>query len=470
MKSLIWFRRDLRIHDNPALHHAINKSDKVVALAFSNPGQWKKHCDAPAKIGFWQANLSELAIELANLGIEIALLQVDNFAQVPDAILKFAKESLCDSIFFNKEYEVNEQQRDKKVERLLKANNISLHSFDDRVIIAPGRILTGSGGPYTVFTPFRRSWLGLAQNADLSPLPAPEKSFGTKFIPPEFKQQKVQKWRADLWPAGEKAAQKKLEFFIENQVNNYHQQRDFPDIDGTSMLSPYLAAGVLSPRQCLRKLIKVFGKLPGEKQPGAETWLSEIIWREFYTHVLSAFPRVSKSQPFKQKMSAIKWNSDEKLLNAWKNGNTGYPIVDAAMRQLKQTGWMHNRLRMVSAMFLCKHLLIDWREGEKFFMQNLVDGDLAANNGGWQWSASTGTDAVPYFRIFNPFSQSLRFDKEGCFIKKFCPELSVVQASSLHDAQKLAKEIENHKIDYARQIVDHKEARQRALNAFKESA
>jgi deoxyribodipyrimidine photo-lyase len=273
-------------------------------------------------------------------------------------------------------------------------------------------------------------------------------------------------WRSDQWPAGEKAAQKRLAEFTGDCLEKYHELRDLPAVDGTSCLSPWLACGAISPRQCLATVKRENQKWPAEGS-GAEAWLNELIWRDFYTHVVVGFPRVSCSQPFQKKTAALKWRYDENDLQAWQSGLTGYPIVDAAMRQLKQTGWMHNRLRMIVAMFLSKHLLIDWRLGEKYFMQNLLDGDLAANNGGWQWSASTGTDAVPSFRIFNPFSQSARFDSDGSFIRKFCPELSEVSAVALHDPRKLAVEIAQKKIRYPAPIVDHKIARERALAAFK---
>jgi deoxyribodipyrimidine photo-lyase len=244
----------------------------------------------------------------------------------------------------------------------------------------------------------------------------------------------------------------------------YGAGRDIPSINGTSVLSPYLAAGVISPRQCLAMAVtQNNGTING--QEGPTTWISELTWRDFYTHVMVGFPRVSMHQPFKLKTNSIAWRTNESDLTAWRQGKTGYPIVDAGMRQLNQTGWMHNRLRMVTAMFLSKHLLIDWRLGETYFMQRLIDGDLAANNGGWQWSASTGTDSVPYFRIFNPFSQSKRFDPDGKFIKKFCPELSDVPTAALHDAKKLSAAARS--LDYPEFVVDHKQARERALNAFK---
>jgi deoxyribodipyrimidine photo-lyase len=249
-------------------------------------------------------------------------------------------------------------------------------------------------------------------------------------------------------------------------IGSYGEHRDCPAVRGTSILSPFLAAGVISPRQCLQAAVAA-ARSSATDAHGAATWISELTWRDFYTHVLVGFPRVSKNRPFRLKSDSVMWRSSDADLAAWKSGRTGYPIVDAGMRQLNQTGWMHNRLRMVTAMFLTKHLLIDWRVGEQYFMRNLIDGDLAANNGGWQWSASTGTDAAPYFRIFNPFTQSSRFDPDGKFIKTFCPELTRLPVQSLHDPQKLSEHLHRSKIDYPCCIVDHAVARDRALRAFK---
>ena len=307
--------------------------------------------------------------------------------------------------------------------------------------------------------------------SDLSPLPVPEAVAAPvksgPLLTAELKRElPLPGWRSDLWPAGETAAQKCLADFAGTGLAKYHETRDFPAIGGTSCLSPWLACGALSPRQCLSAVMQDDKKWPGEGS-GAEVWLSELIWRDFYAHVVVGFPRVSRSQPFQKKTAGLRWRDDDSDLQAWQSGQTGYPIVDAAMRQLNQTGWMHNRLRMVAAMFLSKHLLIDWRRGEKYFMQNLLDGDLAANNGGWQWSASTGTDAVPYFRIFNPFSQSERFDADGSFIRQYCPELADISASALHNPLRLAAEIAKKKISYPVPVVDHKIARERALAAFK---
>ena len=324
------------------------------------------------------------------------------------------------------------------------------------------------GNFYKVYTPYRKVWSEKALDlADVLPAPKKQKKIDvtSSKIPKTIKGFDFSNAREDLWVAGEDEAAKRLKKFS-NRIKQYDDARDIPSVNGTSLLSPYLAAGIISPRQCLAAARASNAQRIGG-EGGAAVWISELIWRDFYAHVMVGFPRVSMHQPFKLKTEKLDWRTSKKDLEAWKNGQTGYPIVDAGMRQLKQTGWMHNRLRMVTAMFLTKNLLIDWRLGEKHFMETLIDGDLAANNGGWQWSASTGTDAVPYFRIFNPFSQSKRFDKEGDFIKKMCPELEPIPATQLHDPKKLTAAIEEHGVDYPSMVVDYKEGRERALAAFK---
>ncbi|MDD3149186.1 MAG: deoxyribodipyrimidine photo-lyase [Candidatus Riflebacteria bacterium] len=468
MKALVWFRRDLRINDNKALHFAAEKAGELQAVYVVSREQWRMHNEAPAKIAFWKACLQSLELRLAELGISLHLLVADHYHDIPEAIASFAIQHKCSAVFFNREYEVNEIKRDELVTGKLKKAGINSLSFDDRVLLAPGSLLTGSGGFYTVFTPFKRSWLGLAARHDLKPLAAPAKraaaiSIGTSATE---KWQCEASWRSDLWPAGEQAALDRLHKFARQVMGHYHLQRDLPNVNGTSLLSPYLAAGVLSPRQCLQEALAAGNVFP-PAGTGQEVWLSELIWRDFYAHVLVGFPRVGRSQPFKLQTKALKWVDDQEQFEKWQAGETGFPVVDAAMRQLRQTGWMHNRLRMVTAMFLSKYLFIDWREGEKYFIQTLLDGDLAANNGGWQWSASTGTDAVPYFRIFNPFSQSLRFDPDGSFIRKFCPEISSLPTAALHDPKKLAAEVLARKLQYPPMMIDPRFARSRVMAAFK---
>jgi deoxyribodipyrimidine photo-lyase len=469
MRSLVWFRRDLRINDNRALHHAAEATkDGTVGLFFITPEQWKQHDDAPAKVSFWLRNLGLLSESLGKLNIPLIVKTCRSFDDVPEMIINVAQSKDCEHVCFNREYEVNESRRDDAVIAACQQANIAVQRFHDRVIVPPREIKTGGGDFYKVYTPYRKVWNEKATEfAEVLPSPGKQKKIDVSpsKVPTSIEGIDFANAREDLWPAGEDEAAKRLKRFGA-RIRDYDDARDIPSINGTSLLSPYLAAGVVSPRQCLAAARDQNAQRIGG-EGGAAVWISELIWRDFYTHVMVGFPRVSMHQPFKMKTEKVNWRTDEQDLEAWKNGQTGYPIVDAGMRQLKQTGWMHNRLRMVTAMFLTKNLLIDWRLGEKHFMETLVDGDLAANNGGWQWSASTGTDAVPYFRIFNPFSQSKRFDKEGKFIKKMCPELDSIPATQLHDPKKLTEAIEKHEVDYPAMIVDYKAGRERALAAFK---
>lgn len=468
MPSLIWFRRDLRVRDNTALHFATKESEQVVGLFIITPGQWKKHDDADLKVNFWMENLRCLSEELASLNVPLLIRVCDTFRDVPKLVSQVATECKISKLFFNQEYEVNEFLRDSSTVEALGANDVEFESFHDRIIVPPSDIKTKDGRFYSVFTPYRRVWDTKALDyARVLPKPKARKAIRIKAdpVPGTVKGFDFSNVRPDLWPPGENEAKKRLKKFS-TRIDGYKDWRDIPSTVGTSLLSPYLAAGVISPRQCLAAATKNNGgTLSGDE--GSTTWVSELTWRDFYAHVMVGFPQVSRHQPFKAKTEGVPWRHDKADFQAWCEGRTGYPIVDAGMRQLNQTGWMHNRIRMVTAMFLTKNLLIDWRWGEKYFMQKLVDGDLAANNGGWQWSASTGTDSVPYFRIFNPFSQSKRFDNDGKYIKKFCPELEAIPSSALHDEKKLVAAIEEHDADYPLFVVDYKSGRERALAAFK---
>lgn len=468
MKSLVWFRRDLRVADNRALYNACQESkDGVVALCVLTPQQWTEHDDANCKVSFWLENLRSLSSELARLRIPLMVENAKTFAHSVSIVLATAKKHACESVFLNREYEFNELGRDASLETNCRAAGIAVRQFHDRVLVPPREITTKDGRFYSVFTPYRRVWdTKVLEYADVLPKPRKQKAIelAASKIPNSIGGFDFSDARSDLWPAGEQEAHQRLENF-NKKIKGYSEGRDIPSLVGTSLLSPYLAAGVVSPRQCLQSALTGSGKLPGAV--GAKTWISELTWRDFYTHVMVGFPRVSMNQPFKLKTNRLNWRTDKGEFEAWCQGKTGYPIVDAGMRQLNRTGWMHNRLRMVTAMFLTKNLLIDWQLGERYFMQKLVDGDLAANNGGWQWSASTGTDAVPYFRIFNPFSQSKRFDPEGKFIKLMCPELADVPSNALHDPKKLTAAIKLHNADYPAYVVDYKLGRERALAAFK---
>ena len=474
MKTLVWFRRDLRVNDNLALAHAaLDSSDGVIGFYAITPDQWLEHDDAPVKIKFWMESLRELSDALGKLNIPLLIQTGKTFSDSIDLVMAAVKKYKCEAVYWNREYEVNEARRDEAVIDHCRTQSIKVRQFHDRIIVPPREIETKQGNFYSVFTPYRRVWDKLIDgppNEFTTVVKRPRKqadlNIKSSKVPEKILGYDLSVVSLDRWTPGEKEAQKRLKVFAEI-IGDYQDARDMPALRGTSKLSPYLVAGSISPRQCLQAAHEACGgKALNE---GATTWVSELTWRDFYTHVMVGFPRVSMHRPFKLKTDDLAWREDQNDFEAWCAGQTGYPIVDAGMRQLNASGWMHNRLRMVTAMFLTKNLLIDWRKGEQYFMSKLIDGDLAANNGGWQWSASTGTDAVPYFRIFNPFSQSKRFDKDGEFIKQMCPELKKVPSNALHDPKKLAAAIEARNVEYADYVVDYKASRERCLAAFKEN-
>ena len=470
-RRLVWFRSDLRVSDNTALHAACDAGGDVIGVFAITPGQWKDHDWGDRKVAFVLRNVHALRESLGGKNIPLKILDLDTFADVPGALAAMADELDVSEVYFIEEYELNERKRDENVEDRLESGGVSVHRFHDQVVLEPGSVRTNEGKTYTVYSPFSRKWaqvLGGRGGWEPRGTPAKRDAIDVKGdeVPTEVAGFDLSQLDDDLWPIGERAAMGRLQAFCRHRIDDYHEARDIPSIDGTSSLSAYLAAGVLGPRQCLHAGVEATGGTLSVKGDGAAGWINELVWREFYKHITAAFPRVCKHENFKQQYNAVEWRDDDDGFEAWCAGRTGYPIVDAAMRQLNQTGWMHNRLRMIAAMFLTKHLLIDWRRGERYFMQQLVDGDFASNNGGWQWSASTGTDAQPYFRVFNPWTQSAKFDGDGTFIKRHVEELRQLSAGDLHDPAKLGKsDAEDH--GYPAPIVDHKPARERAIEAFK---
>ena len=466
--TLCWLRNDLRIHDNTALWHAAQRG-QVVAVYLLSPGTWAEHEEAAVKVDFWLRNLVELERALGNLGIVLRLIRTDCWRDAPQALLELAQDVGATGLFFNDEYGVHEQQRDQAVADRFSEASIDCQRFVDQTLFEPGTLLTQSGSMYKVYSQFRKRAYAMLHRAMPPCLPPPARQ-------PELAMQSdalpayvegfgpVAVDSARLWPAGEQVAAKRLEFFAAELLKDYQYTRDRPDIDGTSRLSPYLASGVISVRQCLHAAI---GSNQGEfdsGSPGAVGWINELLWREFYKHVLVCYPHVSRGQAFRSEYEHFIWRNDPEALKAWQTGRTGIPIVDAAMRQMLATGWMHNRLRMITSMFLTKNLLISWQEGERWFMRHLIDGDLACNNGGWQWSASTGTDSAPYFRIFNPQSQAAKFDPDASFIREWVPELRGLSPREIHRPLPPARLSE---LGYPKPIVDLKASRQRAIDAFR---
>ena len=458
--ALHWFRNDLRAEDNPGLAAAQKSGLPVVGLFIATPAQWQAHDDAPIKRDFWRRNLIELDAALKQLGIPLVCTEVQAYRDIPAHLEQLLPALKVAELHCNKEYPLYELRRDETVAVVCKRLGVRMHQHLDQVLVEPAAVLNKSGEPFKVFTPCARAMREHLQGTiatytvgkqTLLGLPAiaqarqiAELDFGTP----------QSRWE-QLWPAGETMARKRLAEFCQQRIGAYKAQRDFPAIAGTSSLSPYINTGVVSIRQCW------LASRMWQDNDGVLTWQNELLWHDFYKYVMWHFPHVCMHKPWRNDVGHVPWRQDQDDFQRWCEGRTGIPIVDAAMRQLLQTGWMHNRLRMLGAMFLTKHLLIDWRWGERWFMQQLVDGDFPANNGGWQWSASTGTDAAPYFRIFNPVTQSQRFDPEGRFLRQYLPELAELDDHSIHDPGLLRPE------RYPAPMIDLGFGRERALNAFK---
>jgi deoxyribodipyrimidine photo-lyase len=469
--TLVWLRADLRTRDNHALFEACRTDADVIAVFLISPEQWREHDWGAPRVDFVLRNLQSLSEELRGLGIPLLIRHAPRFHDVPRVLLELARERDCEALFYNREYEVNERERDHRVEAAFDEAGIRIRSFEDQTVIPPDRVRTKQDTFYKVFTPFKRAWLDEIRREGMpEALPPPSRREGAAVepdpVPAEVAGYEPSHIDASVWPARESEAGRRLDAFAQAGVHRYDEQRDLPALDGTSALSPYLACGVLSPRQCLAAAADANTGSIDSGSSGVTTWVSELIWREFYRHVLVGFPHVCKNLPFDRTTEAIEWSSDDEAFDRWCAGTTGVPIVDAGMRQLHQTGWMHNRLRMIVAMYLSKNLFIDWRRGERYFMQKLVDGDLANNNGGWQWSASTGCDAAPYFRMFNPVSQSKRYDPQGKFIRRYCPELAQLDERAIHDPSKLPDKVLSH-VGYPRPMIEQSQARLRVMQAFK---
>ena len=466
MNGLVWLRNDIRMDDNPGLRKACEECDSVLAIYLWSPEQLNRHNEANIKVEFLIKNLQSLEENLNSINIPILVIDNKDFSSVDQNISNLIKEHSIDKVYWGKEFGFDEINRDKSVEQQLIESKIDFEIFNDQIIYEPGFLRTGQDNPFSVFTPFKRRWV---ENFDMKFLdiefnyPVKNKlEIQSNISNFDFNFSSKHSVDMNLWPAGETNALIQLNDFLDNRAINYSKDRNDPILNGTSRISPYLACGVISSRRCILEGLKRNNFELTSGNTGITKWIDEIVWREFYRNIMFSFSKVSRGKPFQDYTKNIQWQFDKDKLDAWKHGQTGFPLIDAAMRQLLHEGWMHNRLRMVVAMFFTKNMLHDWRLGEAYFMQNLIDGDFASNNGGWQWSSSTGTDAAPYFRIFNPITQSKNFDKEGLFIKKYVPELKDLDKSEIHDP---SKEIRKH-LNYPLQILDLKESRLRAIDVF----
>ena len=466
-RSLFWFRRDLRDTDNAGLYHALASSRQVYcAFVFDREILEGLPARVDRRVEFIRESVAELREALKGRGGDLVVLHGRAREEIP----ALAERLSADALFANEDYEPLAIARDEAVRKALEARGRRMHLAKDQAIFSRDEILTRTGGPYSVFTPYKRAWLAKADDYYLKPYPVQKHAarlaatgYGTAVPPLEA----LGFGKTDLASlpvrAGMSGADRLFADF-EARMDGYAAARDFPAVKGVSYLSVHNRFGTIS----IRRLARAAWSARGE---GPSTWLSELVWRDFYFQVLWHNPHAATGA-FRREYGAIDWPGSDAHFEAWREARTGYPIVDAAMRQIARTGWMHNRLRMVVASFLVKDLLLDWRRGEKYFADSLLDFDLAANNGGWQWAASTGCDAQPWFRIFNPVAQSERFDPQGRFIRRYLPELARVPDRYVH-APWTMPPLEQQAAgcvvgrDYPAPVVEHAAQRERALALFK---
>jgi deoxyribodipyrimidine photo-lyase len=465
--TLVWFRRDLRDYDHAALYHALKHSQQVFCIfVFDTEILDQLSNKTDRRVEFIWESIKELKTALQNHGGDLIVRHGVAKEIIPEEAIKLG----VDAVYSNRDYEPNANARDEEVKSQLAIKNIAFHQFKDQVLFEKDEVLTQQGKPYGVFTPYKNAHLKKLNEYYLKAYPvdtyinrlaansAPEmpslKSMG--FEPTNLSQMQL--------PTGMTGAISLFNDFTE-RIQHYQDARNFPAVKGPSYLSVHLRFGTISVRHLARTAFHIGGA-------GAETWLNELIWRDFYFQILHHHPNVALGHAYKKEFDTIPFPNDKTLFKAWCDGMTGYPLIDAAMRQLNQTGYMHNRLRMVAASFLVKDLLIDWRWGERYFAEKLIDFDLSANNGGWQWAASTGCDAQPWFRIFNPITQSEKFDSAGKFIRKYVPELSACDNKEIHapwlipplKLEAIQLVIGHH---YPAPIVQHAAQREHALALYK---
>jgi deoxyribodipyrimidine photo-lyase len=424
--NIFWFRRDLRLPDNAGLYHALKDGNPVLPVFIFDRNILDELADkTDRRVEFIHLALRDMQRQLVKIESSLDV----RYGTPLEVYSTLLKEYHVEKVFTNHDYEPYAKERDSVIEKLLNEQGTSFHSFKDQVLLEKDEVLKDDGKPYTIFTPYSRKWKAVLTEFYLKPY-LNKKYFNNFFKQPERKLISLE--AMGFKPAGQSFPEKEWKGQI---IRNYKEQRDIPSIQGTSRLSVHLRFGTIS----IRELAAEAGGLN-------ETFLNELIWRDFYHMILWHFPNVVGSA-FKPDYDKINWRNNEKEFDAWCSGQTGYPIVDAGMRELNSTGFMHNRVRMIVASFLTKHLLIDWRWGEAWFAQKLLDFDLAANNGGWQWAAGSGCDAAPYFRVFNPYLQTQKFDPQLKYIRKWVPELE--------------------EFSYPKPIVVHEEARKRCLEVYK---
>jgi deoxyribodipyrimidine photo-lyase len=466
--ALVWFRRDLRLADNPALHAALAGGYAPIPVFVHAPEEEAPWVPGAASKAWLHRSLSALERELAARGSRLVVRRGPSLA----ALEQLQAQTGAEAVFWNRLYEPAVIARDRAVKQALSARGVHAHSFNAALLVEPWTVATNAGEPCRVFTPFwKKARPRLAQDAihaPSAPVHLPPVAPGIASVPlPELGLAPIPAWDHpfwDAWTPGEAAAQARLESFVARALAAYAEQRDRPDEDGTSRLSPHLHFGELSPRLVLAALGDAADPAV---EPARERLLAELGWREFAHHILYHFPHTPQAD-FNPRFAGFDWApADADALAAWREGRTGVPIIDAGMRQLWATGWMHNRVRMVVASFLCRNLRLHWEHGARWFWDTLVDADLAANTLGWQWSAGTGVDAAPYYRMFNPVAQAQRFDPEGAYVRRWVPELAALPTRALFAPWKDPAALHANAPGYPREpLVDLAASRTAALDAF----
>ena len=471
--SLFWFRRDLRSNDNVGLQRALTASKQVYcAFIFDRDILDKLPSKHDRRVEFIWESVVELKAALQAMGGDLIICHASAEAEIP----RLARELKVDAVFTNQDYEPAAVARDDRVYEQLRQHSIPFHLCKDTVIFEKNEVLTQASGTFSVFTPYKNAWLKRLTDDDLANreiAPLKEHFANSPMAEsqpalPTLESMGFQRTNLlSLIKPGMSGAATLFEDFL-HRISDYKEARNIPSVKGVSYLSVHNRFGTISIRQLARA---AYAATKNSKNTGAETWLSELIWRDFYFQIIWHSPHAA-SRAYRPEYDALQWENQPSLFSAWCTARTGYPIIDAAMHQLNETGYMHNRLRMIVASFLTKDLLVDWRKGEQYFADQLNDFDLSANNGGWQWAASTGCDAQPYFRIFNPITQSERFDPAGKFIRKYLPELKHIPDKFIH-APWLTPPLEQQAIgciigrDYPQPVVDHATQRDKALAMYK---
>ena len=472
MRGIVWLRRDLRLSDQPALTAACEACSEVIPLFVFDEPLLQSHVFGSACVNFMLGCLEDLAASLASRGITLQWRR----GEPVEEVVHVARAWRADAVYWNRDYEPAAIKRDRAVQQQLAQIGVVVRTFKDHVVFEAEEILGSTGQPLQRYSAYRARWWTKWQAVKPAALPVPrllraDKAASLPIPPPLPTASDLGYEPVTLWiEPGERSAQKRLRCFVEGPIHTYITGRNLPAVDGSSILSPHFRFGTLSARAAVHAALASLAQGRRVSRPNVFIWIDEVVWREFFQQILAAFPRVVNG-PFRQVPAPAPRSpggEHDRLYQAWCEGKTGFPIVDAGMRQLNRTGWMHNRVRMIVASFLIKDLRIDWQSGERYFMQRLIDADVSANNGNWQWCASTGTDAMQGYRIFNPLLQSKKFDPKGEYIRKYVPELAAVPTDQIHaphlmthEEQALAKCRIG--IDYPAPIVDHRQARDEYL-------